>query len=103
MIDMTDKMASDVIEIYPELENAVIRRRVYARFSTLNQMLNEKDGYNDIRIGIIGFIKDNGKLVLKNKKAPKRDKIAIIVLGTNFKLYKWLWLKYQNHIMGINN
>ena len=46
MIDMTDKMASDVIEIYPALENAVIRRRVYARFSTLNQMLNEKDGYH---------------------------------------------------------
>ena len=103
MIDMTDKMASDVIEIFPALENAVIRRRVYARFSTLNQMLNEKERYNDIRVGIIGFIMNNGKLVLKNKKAPKRDKMAIILLRINYKLYKWIWLKYQNYIMGVNN
>ncbi len=35
---MTDKMADDVLKLYPDLKKAVLRRQVYARFSTLNQM-----------------------------------------------------------------
>ena len=40
MIEMTDKMASDVLRVYPDLRDAVLRRQVYSRLSTLNQMLN---------------------------------------------------------------
>ncbi len=47
LLEMTDKMATDVLKQYPDLDKAVLRRRVYSRFSTLNQMLNEN-----------GFIKE---------------------------------------------
>lgn len=90
LLDMTDKMAKDVKNEFPELMPAIVRRRVYARFSTLNQMLNINDYHNE-RKKIIDFIKKNRRYVLCNKRAPFRDKLAIILLSINYKLYKLIW------------
>ena len=102
LLEMTDKMATDVLKQYPDLDKAVLRRRVYSRFSTLNQMLNE-NGFIKEKKEIIKFILDNKKSILKNKKAPKRDKIAIIILLLNYRLYRFFWLRYQNYIMKKEN
>lgn len=99
LIEMTDKMAEDVIKVYPRLEKAVLRRRVYSRISTLNQMLSTK-GYETERKNIIAFIKKNGAVVKKNMMAPKRDKVALLLLDFNYGLYKFCWLSYQRYIMG---
>jgi len=98
MLDMTDSMAEDVVKIFPDLSAAVLRRRVYARFSTLNQMLNTNN-YETERKKIIGFIKGNFKEILTNEKAPKRDKVALILLGISYKLYRLCWLQYQKRLM----
>ncbi|MEY8255896.1 glycosyltransferase family 2 protein [Clostridium perfringens] len=98
LLEMTDKMATDVLKQYPDLDKAILRRRVYSRFSTLNQMLNESRFIKEKK-EIIKFILDNKKSILKNKKAPKRDKIAIIILLLNYRLYRFFWLRYQNYIM----
>lgn len=51
---MTDIMAADVIKQFPDLRQATLRRQIYARFSTLNQMLNVTElKYIDIRNKII--------------------------------------------------
>lgn len=100
MLEMTDQMSDDVQKAFPDLYSAIIRRRVYARFSTLNQMLNTGDKYLGYRQIIISFIKEHSSDVLTNREAPKRDKLAIIALHISYRLYKWLWLRYQNHIMG---
>lgn len=94
LLEMTDKMAFDVKKTYPELKNAVIRRQVYARFSTLNQLLNYKEQklYNKT---IIDFIKKHSWSVLFNAKAPIRDKVAIILLLINYKLYRKIWNSYK--------
>ena len=97
LLTMTDIMGKDVESKYPNLEKAVLRRRVYARFSTLNQMLYI-DGYDDDKKNIIDFITENRLNVLKNRKAPKRDKIAIMLLGISFKLYRAVWINRQKEL-----
>lgn len=99
LVEMTDKMAKDVLTVYPRLDKAVLRRRVYARISTLNQMLSAK-GYDTERKELIEFIKKNRGTILINSKAPKRDKVALNLLTINYQLYKFCWLSYQKKIMG---
>lgn len=98
MLEMTDVMAEEVLVNYPNLKKAVLRRQVYARFSTLNQMLNE-DNYNEERQEIIKFIKISTRSILKDKDAPKRDKLALILLNVNYNLYRIVWESYQRRIM----
>lgn len=90
LLDMTDKMGADVAGAYPDLAKAVLRRRVYARFSTLNQMLYT-DKCTDKRKEIIRFIKENGKRVVKDPKTPHRDKVAYYALQMGFNIYKLMW------------
>lgn len=104
LIDMTDRMALDMMQKYPDLVKAIMRRRVYSRISTLNQMLNA-DGFEEERKKILDFIAVNKEIILKDPKAPRRDKAAIMLLRISYKLYRACWLSYQNHIMnkGRNN
>lgn len=90
MLKNTDKMARDVLSVYPDLKDAVIRRRVYARFSTLNQMENAV-GYDALKKDIIAFIKKYSKNVLRNPRTPKRDRLAIRLLLVNYDLYRSVW------------
>jgi len=95
LLEMTDNMGKEVLSIYPDLSKAVMRRRVYARFSTLNQML-EVEGHDDKKNEIIRFIKAHSKEIIFDKKAPKRDKFAIIVLYLSKRMYKKIWLIIRN-------
>lgn len=100
MLDMTDKMAVDVLNVYPDLQPAVLRRQVYARLSTLNQMLNaDGDEVDRKRREIIAYIKENSRTVAKNPKTPGRDKLAFILLRIGYPLYRFCWLQYQRRIM----
>ena len=102
LLEMTDKMGHEVIKAYPSLRQAVLRRRVYARFSTLNQMLGTDD-YEKEREQIIRFILHHKKRILKDPRAPRRDKIAIRLrdkiairlLSVSYGLYKAFWRTYQ--------
>ena len=93
MLEMTDQMAKDVTAKYPELEQPVLRRRVYARLSTLNQMLDEKE-YQAEKKEIISFIMKNSSAVLNDSDAPKRDKIALRLLKLGFPIYRIGWKGY---------
>ena len=94
LLEMTDKMAGYVTSKYPDLKGAVSRRRVYARFSTLNQLLDTK-GDKDTKNEIISFIKVNAPSVLKDPKAPKRDKAAYYMLCFGLPVYKLFWNAYK--------
>lgn len=95
---MTDKMAKEVTDKFPMLKNASLRRQVYARFSTLNQMLNTIE-YEEEKAEIISYIKRNRRVVMKDSLAPKRDKLAIVLLSVSYKLYRFVWLKYRRTLM----
>ena len=57
-------MADDVLKVYPDLDRAILRRQVYARFSTLNQMRNSK-GFDSEKKQMISYIKDRKKCFVK--------------------------------------
>ena len=54
-------MGLDVIKFYPDLADAVLRRRVYARFALLNNMLDIDESFIPARAKIVKFILDNKK------------------------------------------
>lgn len=97
LLEMTDRMGEDVVNHYPDLKAAVLRRRVYARISTLNQMLDAK-GVEKERKEILSFIKNERHAILRDAKAPKRDKAALVLLGISYRLYRVVWLCYQNYL-----
>ncbi len=90
LLEMTDAMASDVIKKFPQLETAVKRRQLYARFSTLNQFQNTK-GYKDEKKQLISYIRKNKGCVMGNPKAPKRDKLAVMALSFGYPVYRLCW------------
>lgn len=95
LLEMTDQMAQSVVAAHPDLKNAVLRRQVYARFSTLNQTLNTKN-VKDTQLKLIKYIKTNKKAIL-NRKAPKRDRLAYYLLCLGLPFYRYAWSKYEQH------
>lgn len=96
MLEMTDKMARDVLTIYPELSKAVARRRMYARFSTLNQLIGTHRA-EKIKSEITKYIKKGALKLLFDKYAPIRDKIAVLLLFVSPRMYEKCWLFYLAH------
>lgn len=94
LLEMTDQMGRDVIAEYPDLSGAVLRRRVYARFSTINQMLDVKE-YQNERNEMIRFVKAHAKEVCALAATPKRDRYAIKLITISYPLYRavWKWKK----------
>ena len=95
LLEMTDQMAKDVVSVYPELKKATLRRQVYARFSTLNQMIDVTDIFLKQRQAIISFLKTHKKAVLADEKTPKRDRVAYLMLSLGYPLYKVAWKSYE--------
>ena len=91
MLEMTDLMARDVVAIYSDLEKAAIRRRVYARFTTLNQMIYAGSEWEEKRQEMISFIKANAGILFADSKVQCRDKIAIVLLFIGYPLYRFVW------------
>ena len=90
LLEMTDLMGQDVLDVYPDLYKAVMRRRVYSRFSTLNHMISIKTHQKE-KAEIIHFIKQHGWEVFKDSLTPFRDKVAILLLFIDYRLYKFAW------------
>lgn len=93
LLEMTDEMGRNVLNVYPDLSKAVLRRRVYARFSTLNQLAGCVDRKKE-KDCIIKFIKDNTREILLNNEVCLKDKVASILLNMNYNLYKFIWDKF---------
>ena len=98
LLELTDRMAADVTAAFPALAGAALRRQVYARFSTLNQMLSQEP--TEMRDEIIRFICAHADKILRDPKAPRRDKLAIRALKLGFPAYRSLWLAYLKTVKG---
>lgn len=94
LVDAYNEMTSFIKKKYPNLKSACIRANVYSRISTLRQMIYSKPRLKKLEKEYIGFIKDNGCEVLKDKNSAKRDKFAIILIMLNINLFKICWKIY---------
>ena len=62
--------------------------------------ITKQEQANIVLKEIIKFIKNSKWKILRNPNAPKRDKIAILLLSISAATYKYIWLSYRNSIMG---
>lgn len=95
LLEMTDRMAQGVLKKYPDLRPAVLRRQVYARFSTLNQTLHDhRLATKKIQQQLLSYIKKYKKTVLSDPKTPKRDRLAYLMLCFGLPEYRLMWFLY---------
>lgn len=95
-IEAADKFAKHAEELYPDLARAALRRRVHARLSVLRYMENiEHPDEIRYRDEVVGFIREHGRCVLRDKFAPNRDKIGILLASLSPKLFFWFWRLYS--------
>ncbi len=94
LIVSTGEMCRYVRSKYPKLAPAADRRLMYAYLSTLSQLAMSKKRFPKEQKELMSYIKKNGKTVLKDKRAPKRDKMGIIMTKFGFGFYKIAWKMY---------
>ncbi|WP_019205920.1 glycosyltransferase family 2 protein [Limosilactobacillus ingluviei] len=90
LLTMTDQMAHDVRATYPDLAAAVLRRQVYARFSTLNQTLHAQN-VGPVQKELLSYLWQHKTTVLKDPKTPRRDHVAYLMLAFGLPFYRWAW------------
>lgn len=95
LIKSTKEMTDFIKDKYPDLSDACDRRLMYAYLSTISQLASSKKVYKKEEKLLMEYIKKNSKKTLKDKKCPKRDKLAIISLKFGFKFYKFVWNLYR--------
>lgn len=95
LIKNTKKMTQDILKWYPEKEKGCIVRNMHAYISTYCRLINSEESYEVEKKEIEKFIKENRRQVLKNKKAQKRDKMALILFCFGEKIFKIVWNFYR--------
>jgi len=90
----TNEMLKFIKEKYPELENAINRFTVYAKFRILRMLVFTKPRKREMEKEYIAQIKKYQKEVFKDKRTPRRDKIAIILLNLGLPVFKITWNIY---------
>lgn len=93
-IKNTNEMLEFIQNKYPELESAVKRFDIYAKFRILRMLVFTKTRNKDLEKKIISGIRKNQKEVFNNKRTPKRDKIAIFSLKFGIPVFKIVWTLY---------
>ena len=95
LIISTEEMCKYVKKKYPDLEEATNRRLMYAYLSTLTQLVKSNEKNENAEKKLYGYIKQNSKMILRDKNVPKRDKIAIISTKFGLGFYKIIWKVYE--------
>lgn len=82
LIELTDKMCSDLQKHYPDLRDVIVKRKIHSRISFLRQAYLDKniDKSNTLIKNAKQFIFDNEAEFKSNKYITKKDKIALLLL-----------------------
>lgn len=95
LIISTEEMCSYIKKKYPDLEMAANRRLMYAYLSTLTQLIKSNKKNEKVEKKLYGYIKQNSKMILRDKNVPKRDKVAIISTKFGLGFFKIMWNIYE--------
>lgn len=97
LLKYADKMKSDILSKYPELNEFVEKKYISYNFSLLRQLVNSDLNKNqkEIKKRIINFLKRKKWLVLFSKNYNIKEKFAMISLLFGEKIYKICWNFYE--------
>lgn len=90
----TKQMLTFIEEKYPELQTAIHRFNVYAKFRILRMLMVTKPRNRQMEKEYIREIKKYQKEVIKCKNTPRRDKMAILLLNLGLPVFKITWNLY---------
>ena len=93
LVELSDRMCDEAVARFPRLARAALRRRVYVRFSTVNQML-DTDRLPEKKREMIRYIRRHGLRVFFDPKAPGRDRAALLMLSLGYPVYRRAWKWY---------
>ena len=95
MITLTDEMCEYFYKKDCNFKDVLERRRIYARFNVLRQMVFSTKRNFELEDKIVEEILINKKEILKKKYSPLRDKIATIILSMFGKeIFAFSWKIY---------
>ena len=94
LVEAADSAVSDITKRFPDLAQAGMCFRLWARFSTLNRMSHVGPEFYLKREEIIQFIREHGDSVLRDRNTPQRDKKGIRCLKLGYPIYKMVWRLY---------
>lgn len=94
LIEAGDQMAEWVSSHYPALRDAATEKRAFVRLSTLSQMVNTGQLDDERAREMRRFICDHAGLVLRDKRASRRDKLGILMLLPGLPWYRLVWSMY---------
>lgn len=95
LIDITTSMTNDIRNMYPSLSKGCDRRLMFSYLATLTQLARVDEKNIDIKKSLMKYINANRKKVLKDKRIPKRDRIALITTIFGFNIFKLFWKVYE--------
>ena len=93
----TEQMLRFIEEKYPELQTAIYRFEVYAKFRILRMLIYTEPRNKNMEKEYVANIKKYRKQVFFCNQTPKRDKIAIILLSFGLPVFKVTWNLYCKH------
>lgn len=90
LLELTNEMANELLEEYPNIKDAIERRVIYAKLSIIRQAINDDTSVKLVKKLRQEVIRDWKKILL-NKKINSRDKAAffILLLGKNAFRLSW--------------
>lgn len=94
LIYLTDEMCN-YLEKYTDLQNEIKKKRIASRFSIVSQLSKCGMLDSDIAMECIEYIKNNKDFILNSEIVTKREKIAMILLITNKRLFSNVWKLYE--------
>lgn len=90
----TNQMLKFIEEKYPELQTAIHRFDVYAKFRILRMLIHTNPRDKQMEKEYVKSIKKYRKEVFFCNQTPKRDKLAIIFLSLGLPIFKLMWDLY---------
>lgn len=95
MIELNDEMCDFLLTKYNDLDDIILRRRIYSRFNVLRQIDFKDENTKELMMSLVNYIKNHKKFILTNKFVPRRDKIACIILHISIKFFYFSWNTYE--------
>ena len=90
-----DRLCERVLQMFPVMKAGTIRRRMHAALSIRRYFVNCPPEIRSQRDALEKIVRHNAWSIMKNRRAPVRDKIAVLAVLCGPWVYDLLWKIYS--------
>jgi glycosyltransferase involved in cell wall biosynthesis len=92
-----DRLCERILSAYPRMEAGAVRRRTHAALSVRRYFVDCPPELRPRRDELEKTVRQNAWRVLTNRRAPLRDKIAVLAVLGGPRLYDLFWKTYSRN------